>query len=308
MMTDQRHILCGLGLLLALLAPITDAGSPATAAGADQADTAYGRALALAAAHQGYVVQGKQVAVRVLQAITAYERCVAVHGPAAPCTAPREVVDRAEERLLRMGWRALRPQEPATHDPLYATAPVVVATQDGVSAVIAFLPPGVATPARLSQQASEPATSAAVAARTHGQDARAGADGSAQPPHGCTALWCDAYVFLSYTPPGARWALALTSLVSLSARCASGPHPVVRSGAWHVGGRAGPGQQWTNVRYTRSTSATQAWQWLRVYGTITMAHPDGTGPLWSKVTTLDVGMDCTGSHWTWHGATVDPGQ
>ena len=305
-MTGQRHILCSLGLL-ALLAPTTAAGSPATAAGADRADTANGRALALAAAHQGYVVQGKQVAVRLLRAIVAYQQCVAAHGPAAPCTATMAAVHRAEASLLRTGRRVLQPQEPATHDPLYATAPVVVSTQDGVSAVIAFLPPGVAAPARRAQRASAPPTPATVAARTHGQDTRPNAGDAAQPPHGCNALWCDAYVFLSYTPPGAGWTLALTSLVSLSARCASGPHPAVRSGAWHVAGRASQGQQWTNVRYTRSASATQARQWLRVYGTITMAHPDGTGPLWSKVATLDMGMDCTGSHWTWRGATVDPG-
>jgi len=304
-MTGQRHILCGLGLLLALLAPRTAAGSPATAAGADRADTAYGRALALAAAHQGYVVQGKAASVRVLRAMAAYERCLAVTAArrASGCGAALQTVEQAEDGLLHRGRAVLTAGEPAARGPVYATAPVVVTQEGDTSAVISFLPSTMAAPAPSLNQGGAHSGSAPASPRP-ARLAAARPGSPAQALSGCGARWCYAHVSLRYTPRREAGTLLFSYDLYLSRGCPASPHHAIEGTAWHVGGRASPGQRWSNFRYTNLASTMHEKAWMRVYGSLTSFAASDATPLWTKVVTLDVSIDCVVSRWTWRGATI----
>ncbi len=134
--------------------------------------------------------------------------------------------------------------------------------------------------------------------------AAARSGGPAQALSGCGARWCYAHVSLRYTPRREAWMLLFSYDLYLSRGCPASPHHAIRGTAWHVSGRASPGQRWSNFRYTNLASTMHERAWMRVYGSLTSFAASAATRLWTKVTTLDVSMDCVVSRWAWRGATI----
>jgi len=301
MVGSVRRGIVGVVMVVAGVVAITP-GAPASARATGASAELAG---AIAMAHSGYVVRGKEGSVRVLRAVAAYERCLAATAVrrASGCAAALQTVEQAEDALLHRGRAVLAVGEPAAHDPLYATAPVVVAQEEDTSAVIAFLPSAVAAPANaLNQRGAHPGSAPASL-----RPARLAAERAGRPTQmlsGCGARWCYAHISLRYTPRREAWTLLFSYDLYLSRGCPASPREAIGGTAWHVGGRAGPAQRWSNFRYTNLTSTAREQAWMHVYGSIASFAPTGATPVWTKVATLDVSMNCVVSRWTWRGATI----
>lgn len=275
--------------------------------GAVHASSPPDTAQVIAAQHNGYVVVGKELGVRVVRAAVALEQCQATTGvqTAQTCVSSRDALAKAENTLLLRGKDAINASEPASTDPIYASFPVIVAPQGDINAVIIELPAALAVGAVRVTTAVSGLTRhlpmAILADQSRNHPAKQVHDGGQLPTvwKACDGTWCLGRVDIHYSPAGQGWSLIFTYDVKFSQNCTNWPGQTIWGSNWVVSDSGIVGQSWSNLRYTNIANTSHNEEWPNANGNVTTTvNGQVTSTAYAHIA---ADMDCAGTHWNWTG-------
>lgn len=257
-------------------------------------------ASAIASAHGGYTVKGKELSADVVRAVVAVERCEMSSGVAA-CDGPLKDEHDAEATLVRRGRAVLDAAEPAASvlsatDAVYASIAVAVVPGAQGDTTGVYTPVSVAESPLAHGQVGDVVTPLSRLQTYAGRSHLLGRvhDDVPVTAYNCDPTWCYGHGAVVYSPNGAGWHLNF----DFDLKVPTDPPGQVWGSNWRVTGGAVANQSWSNFAYSNSANGDHTEEWPIAYGTINFSLAGGT-----TQHTVEIHCDLTGDSATWYGVT-----